>query len=62
MNTGILIIEFLINSFTCRKMALTEAPRRVASVGATLVALGMPEVKEAQIVGSLQKNLGFLVV
>ena len=62
MNTGFLIIELLIDSFTCRKMSLTEAPRRVVPVGAIMVALGVPEVREAKMVGSLQKNLGFLVI
>ena len=32
----------------------TEAPKRVAAVGATMVALGMAEVREVQVVGSLK--------
>ena len=38
-------------------MSPKEDPKRVAIVGATLVALGMDGVKEAQMVGSLQTIL-----
>ena len=45
---------FSLIALETKKMSPKEGPRRLAAVGATMVALGMAEVKEAQMVGSLQ--------